>query len=632
MKTNRIILAALVAMMTLSVNAQQVTTLYFLENAPMRHTINPAFQPVSNGFINFTPLGWMNYGFGNNSLTMSDVLFVDPTTGKTITPLHPNADKQKFLNQMHSMIYFNGDITLGLLNMGFRIKDKGFMTIGVNERIEVGETTPQSMFKFLLGGGMTDLTGGMNTLSLTGLGVGKTVYTEISGGYSHQINEHWSFGAKLKVLLGEAYVGLNAKQLNLYANTEMWQMNGTMNLDIAAPIDMTQLDPYIDGKTGMEIYNSITGEGGAPKIDFNKMIDLNNWQKLLLPSGYGAAIDLGFAWKPIENLQVSAALTDLGVIYWNQASRYTCSLDSSIVKFDGAGDIEYSEYKDENGNFSTQMLRDTVVDRLKQMLNGVTFANNGKGGFMRMTSARLNVGLDVNFWQNRIGVGVVSATRLYNSRLYEEVTFGLAFRPVNWFNIAASYSLMNNGKYSNVGAGLSFMPYDGLNLTIAMDYIPTSYAKMPKQDLYVLPDKTKMFNLALGLSICWGTNSHKKDLAVSDQIDTAPTYTVPQAAPGYPADPYASEESYIDSDGDGVPDSRDYCPDTPAEAYGLVDDLGCPIDSDGDGISDYMDYCPDTPEGVAVNSRGCPLEVNVTDINTENNTDINTENNTIITQ
>ena len=45
------ILVALLATFALSANAQQVTTLYFLENAPMRHTINPAFQPVSNGYL-----------------------------------------------------------------------------------------------------------------------------------------------------------------------------------------------------------------------------------------------------------------------------------------------------------------------------------------------------------------------------------------------------------------------------------------------------------------------------------------------------------------------------------------------------------------------------------------------------
>ena len=44
----------LLALTAISASAQQVNTLYFLENAPMRHTINPAFQPVSKGYITFT--------------------------------------------------------------------------------------------------------------------------------------------------------------------------------------------------------------------------------------------------------------------------------------------------------------------------------------------------------------------------------------------------------------------------------------------------------------------------------------------------------------------------------------------------------------------------------------------------
>ena len=94
--TRRFLMVALLAATTIALNAQQVTTLYFLENAPMRHTINPAFQPVSNGYLNFTPLGWMSISAGNNSFTMSDLIYVDPLTGKTITPLHPDADKQAF--------------------------------------------------------------------------------------------------------------------------------------------------------------------------------------------------------------------------------------------------------------------------------------------------------------------------------------------------------------------------------------------------------------------------------------------------------------------------------------------------------------------------------------------------------
>jgi OOP family OmpA-OmpF porin len=63
---------------------------------------------------------------------------------------------------------------------------------------------------------------------------------------------------------------------------------------------------------------------------------------------------------------------------------------------------------------------------------------------------------------------------------------------------------------------------------------------------------------------------------------------------------------YPDSDGDGVPDHLDKCPDTPRGVE--VDAVGCPIDSDGDGVPDYLDKCPGTPKGVAVNAEGCPID------------------------
>ncbi len=61
-----------------------------------------------------------------------------------------------------------------------------------------------------------------------------------------------------------------------------------------------------------------------------------------------------------------------------------------------------------------------------------------------------------------------------------------------------------------------------------------------------------------------------------------------------------------DSDGDGVPDSRDACPGTPMGVK--VDDNGCPLDSDNDGVPDYLDKCPNTPAGVKVDVNGCPLD------------------------
>lgn len=62
----------------------------------------------------------------------------------------------------------------------------------------------------------------------------------------------------------------------------------------------------------------------------------------------------------------------------------------------------------------------------------------------------------------------------------------------------------------------------------------------------------------------------------------------------------------MDSDGDGVADDFDECPDTPKGVQ--VDSRGCPLDSDGDGVPDYLDKCPDTTVGVEVDEKGCPLD------------------------
>jgi outer membrane protein OmpA-like peptidoglycan-associated protein len=67
-----------------------------------------------------------------------------------------------------------------------------------------------------------------------------------------------------------------------------------------------------------------------------------------------------------------------------------------------------------------------------------------------------------------------------------------------------------------------------------------------------------------------------------------------------------------DSDGDGVADRADECPDQPEDIDGWEDDDGCPDpDNDGDGILDGEDECPDRPEDLnGVDDKdGCPDEI-----------------------
>lgn len=64
----------------------------------------------------------------------------------------------------------------------------------------------------------------------------------------------------------------------------------------------------------------------------------------------------------------------------------------------------------------------------------------------------------------------------------------------------------------------------------------------------------------------------------------------------------------VDSDRDGVIDSRDKCPGSRRGAR--VNANGCVAtgpDSDNDGVPDNFDRCPDTVVGAAVDGNGCPV-------------------------
>ena len=80
----------------------------------------------------------------------------------------------------------------------------------------------------------------------------------------------------------------------------------------------------------------------------------------------------------------------------------------------------------------------------------------------------------------------------------------------------------------------------------------------------------------------------------------------PNTPAGEAVDSDGCADSQKDGDNDGVTDDLDTCPDTPAGE--AVDASGCAEsqkDTDGDGVTDDLDTCPDTPAGEAVDASGC---------------------------
>lgn len=85
----------------------------------------------------------------------------------------------------------------------------------------------------------------------------------------------------------------------------------------------------------------------------------------------------------------------------------------------------------------------------------------------------------------------------------------------------------------------------------------------------------------------------------------------PSTPAGTPVDTRGCpKQTALDSDSDGVPDATDACPNTPANTE--VGSDGCAVtiesDSDSDGVADSVDRCPNTPSGAAVNEQGCEAD------------------------
>ena len=212
-------------------HAQQVNTLYFLENAPMRHTINPAFQPVSNFYLTLPIIGYTSLWTGTNSWTMSDFIFKGPN-GQTITPFHPDAPAN-WLDNKPNTFAMDMDANFNILGLGFRIKQNSYLHINISEHLILGANVSSSVFK------LNDLSSG-SSLPLS-LGGNAMAYTDFALGFSHNINRKWTVGGKLKVLVGQAHVGLKINDLQLSTSLDSLHAMGNGSLQLAAPLNMSSI-------------------------------------------------------------------------------------------------------------------------------------------------------------------------------------------------------------------------------------------------------------------------------------------------------------------------------------------------------------------------------------------------------
>lgn len=148
-------------------------------------------------------------------------------------------------------------------------------------------------------------------------------------------------------------------------------------------------------------------------------------------------------------------------------------------------------------------------------------------------------------------------------------------------HIGGGYTFLgdNSAGTFNGGLGLSFWITENLAFSLR-----STYKHSFEDDRTVMPSHLQHF---AGLTIKFGGTDSDGD-GIYDKDDECPN------EPGL-----AQFNGCPDTDGDGIPDKDDECP----TVFGLAEFKGCP-DSDGDGIPDHKDECPKVAGLKEFN--GCP--------------------------
>ena len=294
------------------------------------------------------------------------------------------------------------------------------------------------------------------------MNLGLNAFTEVGVGYARIVNDRLTVGGKFNVLLGVGNLDMNINNIQITSN-ELYDNYGNINYDAEATIDV---DASLEANMkGLEL---TTDQDGV--IDG---VEMNGFGI----GGYGVGIDLGATYRLLDNLTVSAAVTDLGFISWSKSS-------STVVEGDNT-----QTYNGNNvGEFLDRVDGGEVID--------FDMFGLQKGNVQKKRSTRLpttlTVGAEYGFWKNRFSVGALSTTRWGMYRTLSELTLSANFRPARAIGLSASYSMLQSaGK--TFGAAVKLGP-----LTIGTDYL-------------FLGKNTRSVNVFMGISMGLGKTRPEVD-------------------------------------------------------------------------------------------------------------------------
>lgn len=461
-KSLRYMAAALtMAAAILPTSAQELRTSYFMETSNFRHQMNPALLDSPYVGMFFSNI---NIGMTGNIGAKQFIFDTNGLPGYTgnyryTTFMDPNVDAKTFLNKLHDKNRFDLYLNYNLFSVGFKAWG-GVNLLELNLRSNTNLTLPKGLFEF------AKTAGEKEHYEFGGLGMRTQNYMELALGHSRDINKQWRVGGKLKFLIGAAYADFTADNVTLDMTEDAWriQSNAQMKASLLKS-DVIHEDP------------SKNSADGRPRVK-----ELDNFG-FSLP-GFGMALDLGVTYKPIENLTLSAAITDLGFISWKNTHHASSQGDYT---FDGFNNIYIGSDKDQTEDIDDQF--DQIGDDLEEMFS---VYDDGTKTATQALAATLNVGAEYKLpAYDKLKFGFLYTSRIHGKYSWHQGMLNVGVRPVKWFECNVNGAVTSTGV---TAGGMLSLKAPHFNFYIAADRF---FSKMGKQGV---PLNSSNGNITFGMT------------------------------------------------------------------------------------------------------------------------------------
>ncbi len=403
--------------------AQELRTSYFMQTSDYRHEMNPAL--LDHGYVSMPfILGNLNVGTTGNFGLSNFVYKMEPgwqgygVDGRTYTTfMHPNVDADKFLGDLKKNNRVSLNLKYTLMSVGFRGMG-GVNVIDLSLRSNSNVNLPKSLFAF------AKEQKGNTEYDISNLGVRTENMMELALGHSHKINDKWTVGAKAKLLFGLAYADFSADNLSVNLSDDIWRLRGDVRMTAALMGAKFKMSDKVD-------------PDNSDRAEIDGIDDFNFGL-----GGMGLAFDLGATYKVMDNLTLSAAVTDLGFVSWKNAQQASSRAEWTFDGFDNDIYVGDNENGEGDGNTIEDQF-DALGDDLEDMFK---VYDDGMKTDTRALAATVNVGAEYALpMYDKLRFGFLYTSRIAGKYSWHQGMLSANVRPVKWFEASLSGAVSSSG-------------------------------------------------------------------------------------------------------------------------------------------------------------------------------------------